>query len=132
MSDDGGELLERDEALADLRVIRGLLERATIYRAMSSATAMVAGVLAMAASVLLVALGMGAYAFLATWMGVFLLVHVFNGVQIAIAARQRGQPFFSAGMRLTIKAVSPPLASGAAIGAVFALAFIQQTSSFPS
>ena len=115
-----------------LHAIRLLMERATIYRAISAPTALV-----------------GAFAFhrlrpsrdarsgksrddcTATWMRVgifpalwtlvFLITLAANTLFIWRGARQRGEAMVSAGMKLALRSVAPGLFAGGAISAVLTL-----------
>jgi len=116
-------------ALENLRVIRSLMEKAHIYRAISAPAALVGGVLALALG------GYGAYTgfslktpmepvvFLAAWHVVLLIAGVMNVVLLAKEAGNRGQSLISDGMRMALRAISPPLVVGGVIGAGMALAF---------
>jgi hypothetical protein len=116
-------------ALENLRVIRSLMEKAHIYRAISAPAALVGGVLAIALG------GYGAYTgfslktpmepmtFLIAWHAVLLIAGVMNVVLLAKEAGLRGQPLISDGMRMAMRAISPPLIVGGVIGAGMILAF---------
>lgn len=109
-------------ALDHLRVIRSLMEKAHIYRALSAPAALVGGLLA------LVAAGAGGgndgrgsglapLGFLVLWLGVLAVAAVLNLALLARDARRRGQPFVSAGMRMALRALLPPLLAGGVLGA---------------
>ena len=108
----------RSEAEEHLRVIRSLMEKATIYRAISAPTALVGGLLAVAASGLLKWLtpsqigesenwpDMRLY-FLVPWLLVLLLTATANICFLRREARLRGDPFVSSGMKTALKALAP-------------------------
>lgn len=115
------------EATDHLRTIRALMERATVYRAISAPAALAAGtvtlavcgILAMRAPVLRPDPGQ----FLALWLAVLAAVTFFNFWLLHRNAKQRGEDFASSGMRMALQAVSPPLASGFALSALYAYDF---------
>jgi hypothetical protein len=107
----------RAKAEQHLQAIRSLMERATIYRAISAPTALVAGVLAVSASALI--LLRAEYATpdrcIVVWLGVLAITLLANFVLIWIGARRRGEPLFSSGMRMALLAVIPPVAAAAVL-----------------
>ncbi len=115
------------DAAENLGIIRRLMERATVYRALSAPTALAAGFLALA-----VAAGQIVFhrppdatgivggtpreqsaAFILPWLLTLAAVGVVNGWFLARDARQRSEPFFSSGMRLAFGQMLPPLLAGA-------------------
>lgn len=103
--------MNRTEAEESLRVIRSLMEKATIYRAISAPTALVGGL----ASVLVG----GAFArvaeadskmpipFILVWLGVLVLTTASNAFFIRREARLRGEPFMSPRMKMALWALLP-------------------------
>ena len=114
---------ERSKAEEDLRVIRSLMERATVYRAISAPAALVAGLLSIFAAgaiYLNVQTGIDRLAqgrvFAAVWLVVLdlrgrdqCIVHLARS-QEAMAAR-----FFRPGMKLALRAIAPNLLIPAAV-----------------
>jgi hypothetical protein len=104
------------EATAHLRTIRDLMERATVYRALSAPAAMSAGVLTLLVSGLLLRiqsthrLPTGTFVWL--WLGVLLAATAFNFYLLHRSARRRGDAFVSSGMKMALRAVAPPLLAG--------------------
>ena len=107
----------RSEAEEHLRVIRSLMEKATIYRAVSAPSALVGGALAVALAGLLnflqhddsfVANPAWAY-FTAPWLGVLAVTGAANSYFLWRDSRRRGDTFVSAGMRLAIRALLPAM-----------------------
>ena len=112
----------RSDAEEHLRIIRSLMEKATIYRAISAPTALVGG----ASSVLLgawlhfrwMSLPTGreevkfSRLFICGWLGVLALTCVANTWFLWRDARRRGEPFISAGMKQALKCLAPPLLCG--------------------
>ena len=112
----------RSEAEEHLRIIRSLMEKATIYRAISAPTALVGGL----CSVLF-----GAWLhfrwrslprwreadefdklFICGWLGVLAVTCAANTWFLWREARRRGEPFISAGMRQALKCLVPPMLCG--------------------
>ena len=122
----------RSEAEEHLRIIRSLMERATIYRAISAPTALVGGL----CSVLFGAwlhfrwrpLPAGreeaefARLFIGGWIGVLAVTSAANTALLWLGARRRGEPFVSPGMRQALLALLPAMLCGAFLSALF-LAF---------
>ena len=104
---------ERSKAEADLRVIRSLMERATVYRAISAPAAIVAGFLSIFAAAMISRLGMNrpvqGRAFAATWLVVLVLAVASNAFFIWREAKKDGRPFISSGMKLSLRAIAPNL-----------------------
>ncbi|MBA3960336.1 MAG: hypothetical protein H0X40_00335 [Chthoniobacterales bacterium] len=109
---------ERSRAEEDLRVIRNLMERATIYRAISAPTALVGGLLAVGTSVAfwLVDRSRAADAmtpdgrwFATIWLVVLALVLAVNALFVRQEARRGGRPFLSSGAKLALRAIAPCL-----------------------
>ncbi len=109
-------------ALENLRVIRSLMEKAHIYRAISGQAALVGGGMAL----VLAGIGLLPFfrqnslisdrSFLADWLSLLAAVAVFNMIMLRQEAKRRGQPFVSAGMRTALRALLPPLLAGGVIG----------------
>ena len=105
----------RAEAEENLRVIRSLMEKATVYRAISAPSALVGGVLAVAVSSLLIYLQRDPYSaefpswtyFGLPWLGVLALTGAANVYFLWHDAKRRGDAFISGGMRLAIRALLP-------------------------
>ena len=103
--------MNRTEAEESLRVIRSLMEKATIYRAISAPTALVGGL----ASVFVG----GSFAraadadaempltFIAVWLCVLFVTAASNAFFIRREALLRGEPFISPGMKMALRALLP-------------------------
>ncbi len=111
----------QQDALENLRVIRSLMEKAHIYRAISAPAALVGGVLAVGVSLW----GMEAFkkindaphdVFLWQWLAVLAVTSILNVVLLSSDARRRGQPFLSEGMRMALRALLPPMLVGGVVG----------------
>ena len=117
------------EAEEHLRVIRSLMEKATIYRAISAPTALVGGLLSILAAILFsysfspplrVERHVTQSWFLITWLLVLGITATANTYFIWKDADRRGDPFLSKGMRLALLSLLPPF--GCAAVATFVLA----------
>lgn len=113
-----------ETALENLRIIRSLMEKAHIYRAVSAPAALTGGVLALAASAWPVQHALTHHGdpvmcepcFLKMWLSILAVASVLNVVLLAKEARRRSQPFVSAGMRMALKAFAPPMLVGGVVG----------------
>ncbi len=111
-----------------LRAIRLLMERATIYRAISAPTALVGGVLSigLAAAMLLWQSGDGsrnvdARVFYQAWLFVLAVTLAANTLFIWRGAHGRGEPLVSAGFRLAVRSVVPAFFTGVATSGVLTI-----------
>src|ERR1700737_3826663 len=112
------QMNDRSRAEEDLRVIRTLMERATIYRAISVPTALVGGGLSILSAVLIHLSGypessLGRvirpreFAFI--WIDVLVLTVIANAFFVWREAKSSGRPSLSSGMRLALRAIAPNL-----------------------
>ncbi len=107
-------------AIEHLRVIRSLMEKAHIYRAVSAPAALLGGVLALGATLWPVVHAAQTHGdavfsnatFLIIWHGILAVCTVLNVVLLAREAKRRDQAFVSEGMKMALRAVSPPLIVG--------------------
>jgi hypothetical protein len=109
---------ERTRAEEHLRVIRTLMERATIYRAISAPTALVGGLLAVAtaAAICLVDRARSAAGptldgrpFAEIWLAILVVVLAINALFVRREAQKDGRPVISSGARLALRAIAPCL-----------------------
>lgn len=100
-----------EQAAADLKAIRGLMEKATIYQAISAPSAFVAGCLAVLAATVfeLGFLQERKVVFGLVWGLVLAVCLTVNGIFLWLAAAERQEPFISSGMKLAIQAMSGPV-----------------------
>jgi len=113
-----------EAALENLRIIRSLMEKAHIYRAVSAPAALTGGLLAIVASAWPVqhALAhqqevlMGETIFLVVWLVILGIASALNVVLLAKEAARRSQPFVSEGMRMALRAFAPPMIVGGVVG----------------
>ena len=115
---------DRTEAEENLRVIRQLMERATVYRAVAAPSALVAGILSVLAAGVVYfnnemkpVLGrtVGPREFGVLWLVVLAVATFANAYFLWREAERDGRPFFSAGMRLALQAIAPNLLIPAAV-----------------
>ncbi len=115
-------MTEQARAEDHLRVIRSLMERATIYRAISAPTALVGGLLSIAAAGASFLWDRGTSSgevFLAVWLGILALTAAANTLFIWLGAKNRNEPFFSSGMKLAMNAILPSVISAFLFTLVF-------------
>ncbi len=109
-------MTNRSEAVEHLRVIRSLMEKATIYRAISAEAAAIGGT----AAIVILALTLGplqinsGVPFLGAWVGALVFTGIANLWLLYSAAVRRREAFVSPGMRLALKAMLPGLLAGGA------------------
>ena len=111
-----------------LRAIRLLMERATIYRAISAPTALVGGLLSLALAGGMLRWQAGgaernvdAVPYFLLWSLVFVLTLAANTGFILRGTRGRGQSPVSSGMRLAIRSIVPSFFAGATTSACLTL-----------
>jgi hypothetical protein len=110
---------EQAKAEEHLRVIRSLMEKAAIYRAVSAEAAAVGGLLALLASL---AYGNpwwnqsseitsphepSRLGFIGFWLGMLVIAGALNVLFLHREAKRRGDRFFSSGMKLALRALAP-------------------------
>jgi hypothetical protein len=112
----------QQDALENLRVIRSLMEKAHIYRAISAPAALVGGVLAAVVSSIGVKVSSEVVSalsdnqFLFIWLGILAVTAALNIFLLSQDAKKRGQPFISDGMRMALRAILPPMVVGGILG----------------
>lgn len=107
----------REEAAEQLRVIRSMMERATIFRALSGETALVGGAAALAAAWL--SEGKQGWGWAGWWLIGAALVLAFNVFQIFRVGSAHQKPFWSAGLKLALRGALPSIISGGFLGLLF-------------
>ena len=106
---------EHSRAEEHLRIIRSLMERATIYRTISAPTALVGGLLAIVtAAVIWWENGsrpapLDGRLFAEIWLAILAVVLAVNAVFVRREAEKDGRPFLSSGARLAVRAIAPCL-----------------------
>lgn len=109
----------RAEAEENLRVIRSLMEKATVYRAISAPGALVGGAAAICLEALASTYDHGGVEdggpplpFVPSWLAVLACTSVANFWLLRRDASKRKEPFVSPGMRLALRAMLPALLGG--------------------
>jgi len=103
-------MFTRSEAEENLRTIRSLMERSTIYRAISAPTALVGGVLSVVACATYHYVSTDVVSvFLGFWLGTLVLTAAANTWFIWKGAKARSEPFISSGMKLAIISLLPSM-----------------------
>jgi hypothetical protein len=121
---------ERATAEENLLVIRQLMERATVYRAVAAPSALVAAILSLLAAGgvyfnneirLVLGRTISPREFALLWIVVLVLAVIANAYFLWREAQRDGRPFFSSGMKLALRAIAPNLL----IPAAFTVWFFQ-------
>ena len=107
----------REEAVEQLRVIRTMMERATIFRALSGETALMGGAAALAAAWL--SDGKSGWHWANFWFSGLGLVLIFNVIQILRASSAHHRVFWSTGLRTALRGALPSLVAGGFLGLLF-------------
>jgi hypothetical protein len=107
----------QEEAVEQLRMIRAVMERATIFRALSGETALIGGAAALAAAWL--SEGRHVWAWAVWWLVGLVLVIAFNVFQIYRLKTAYHRPFWSPGLRVALRGVMPSLIAGGFLGLIF-------------
>ena len=114
-----------DSASRQLRVIRSLMERATVYRSISAPTALVGGLLSLGG------FAMAYYAkhhrqypltpteFLIAWLVILVLTCVTNTIFLSRGAARRSEVFFSPGMKCAATSLAPAFISAGLLTILF-------------
>jgi hypothetical protein len=109
---------EKTRAEEHLRIIRSLMERATIYRAISAPTALVGGLLAVVTTAFLwfgdnarlaTAAPLDGRRFAEIWLLILAIVLGINTFFVRREAQLDARPFLSSGARLALRAIAPCL-----------------------
>src|SRR5471032_2089889 len=114
-------MTDSDSASRQLRVIRSLMERATVYRSLSAPTALVGGLLSLGG------FATAYYAkhhrhhpltpteFLIVWLVILALTCFTNLIFLSRGAVRRSESFFSPGMKCALTSVAPAFFSAAVL-----------------
>lgn len=122
-------MTEREQAADHLKVIRELMERATVYRTISWPTALVGGCLAVILSALIFlreqaaindgtvgVRGITEGAWVICWMVALTLTGLFNAWLVSRKSKREGRIFFSPGLKTALRALVPPMLAGGVMG----------------
>ncbi len=108
-------------ALDHLRVIRTLMERSSIYRAVSAPAALIGGVLSLGVAIYGISQNIltkqfGNHEIIFTWLGVLVITSIINLLLLMREAGSKGQPFITDGLRMALRAIVPPMLTGGVLG----------------
>ena len=112
---------DADSASRHLRIIRSLMERATIYRSISAPTALVGGLLSLAGFATAYYAKhhrhqpLSATEFVIVWLAILALTCLTNTIFLSRGSARRGEPFFSSGMKCALTSVAPAFFSAAVL-----------------
>ena len=122
-------MTEREQAADHLKVIRSLMERATVYRTISWPTSLMGGSLAVILAALIFLReqaainegtigekGISEEAWIICWMVALVLTVCFNAWLVSRKSRREGRPFFSPGLKMGLRALFPSMLAGGVIG----------------
>lgn len=107
----------REEAAEQLRVIRSMMERATIFRALSGETALVGGAISMMVAWL--SERRHGWPWAGWWLGGLAVVLLFYTFQIYRTKSIHQRPFWSSGLRMALRGALPSLVSGGFLALLF-------------
>jgi len=105
------------EAVEQLRVIRSMMERATIFRALSGETALIGGAVSMAVAWFSEKRNGWDWAY--WWLGGLLVVLVFHVFQLLRMKAVHNSRLWSPGLRLALRGALPSLIAGGFMGLLF-------------
>jgi hypothetical protein len=126
-----------DTALEHLRIIRTLMERAHIYRAVSAPAAFIGGLLALTAAAWGLwqdydreagsgsGDGFTGTEFLVIWLTLLVVASVINLGLLMRESHSKGQPMVTDGLKMALRAVVPPLLCGGVLG-ICLVVYVQQ------
>ncbi len=118
----------RETALEHLRIIRTLMERAHIYRAVSAPAALLGGILSLTVAIIgvrhnvfttdmtEVSNAFRSREFLFAWLGVLAVTSITNLLLLVRENHGRGQPFITDSLRMGLRAIVPPMLTGGILG----------------
>ena len=109
---------EIDPATEHLRVIRQLMERATVYRSITAPVALAGGLVALGLAWWQHENGMVWEVFLMSWLSLLAVLALLNLGLLWRDAASRGLPLMNSGMRLALRALTPPMLVGGIVGTV--------------
>ena len=107
----------REEAAEQLRVIRTMMERATIFRALSGETALVGGAAALGAA--WITENRQGMVWAGWWVAGLAFVLAFNVFQIFRVGANHQKPFWSSGLKLALRGALPSIIAGGFLGLLF-------------
>jgi hypothetical protein len=106
-----------EEAAEQLRAIRTMMERATIFRALSGEAAMLGGAVSLACG--WISDGKPGWAWGSGWLSGLAVALVFASWQLIRAARGSGKSMWSHGLKVALRGALPSLIAGGFLGLLF-------------
>lgn len=106
-----------EEAAEQLRVIRSMMERATIFRALSGETALVGGAVSLAMA--WASEKRHGWVWASWWLGGLVVVLGFYAFQLFRLKAVHHRPFWSTGLRLALRGAMPSLIAGGFMALLF-------------
>jgi hypothetical protein len=111
---------DSEKALDQLKVIRSMMERATVYRALSAPAAIFGGTLAIVVGIYFYTQEkngefVSGTQYFWTWVVALIIGDSFNGFLLLRRAKSEGKKFFSAGLKLTFLRTAPAVITGGLI-----------------
>jgi hypothetical protein len=104
----------REEAAEQLRVIRSMMERATVFRALSGETALIGGAAALGAA--WVSETKTGWIWASIWLGGLAAVMLFNVYQLVRMATARKGRVWTSGLKLALRGAAPSIIAGGFLG----------------
>lgn len=111
------DMTTREEAAEQLRIIRAVMERATVFRALSGETALIGGAAALAAAWR--SEGKLYWGFAGWWLGGLAFVLAFNIFQIWRMKAAKDGPLWSPGLRMAVRGALPSIIAGGFLGLLY-------------
>ncbi len=105
------------EAAEQLRVIRTMMERATIFRALSGEAALLGGAMSLAAGWM--SEGKAGWPWGGIWLGGLAVVILFAIFQLLRVAQSHERPLWSHGLKIALRGALPPLVAGGFVGLLY-------------
>lgn len=114
-------MIPQQDAIEHLRVIRSLLEKAPVYRAISAPAALIGALLALSTAAWQTQAAwtdgsLNSKQFMASWLTVLTITGLLNWLLLCREARQRDQPIASERVRAAMRALLPPFLVGGVTG----------------
>ena len=111
---------DSEKALDQLKVIRGMMERATVYRALSAPAAIFGGILAVVVGCYFYnqeknGVFVSGSQYFWTWVVALIVGDSFNGFLLLRRAKSEGKKFISPGLKLTFFKTAPAVIAGGLI-----------------
>ena len=106
-----------EEAAEQLRAIRSMMQRATVFRALSGEAALVGGAVSLAAGWL--SESRQGWPWATVWLVGLVVVMFFALWQLQRASAARGAPFLSAGLKMALRGGLPSLVAGGFLGLLY-------------